>query len=63
MIPRDLTKLDWNELHALRNKFTRNKSMRLLMGESYAHIDAQLRIVDRHIANFNQPPYIKRRVL
>ena len=61
MIPRDYRNVGWVELHSIRNKLMRNKSVRLLKNKPFDHIDHQLKIVQKHIDNFNKPPYIKRR--
>ncbi len=60
MIPRDYRKTGWVELHSIRNKFMVNKMQRILLSRPVDDIDAQIRIVDRHIRDFNKPPYWKR---
>lgn len=61
MIPRDYTTVGWVGLHSIRTKLMQNKLTRVLKGETFTHIDEQIRIVQKHIDNFNKPPYWKRK--
>lgn len=60
MIPRDYSNTGWLELHAIRNRLRINMSKRLLKNKPSHDIDAQLRLVQKAIDQFNLPPYMKR---